>query len=85
MNFYLYSYAISISVASYVANKILSGDKDILDKYIKFLKVGSDKWPTETFKVLGIDLNKEETYKNAIEYFNKLIDKYYEIKNGGEE
>ena len=84
MNFYLYSYAISISVASYIANKILSGDKDILDKYIKFLKVGSDKWPTETFKVLGIDLNKEETYKNAIEYFDKLIDKYYEIKNGGE-
>lgn len=84
MNFYLYSYAISISVASYIANKILSGDKDILDKYIKFLKVGSDKWPIETFKVLGIDLNKEETYKNAIEYFDKLIDKYYEIKNGGE-
>lgn len=84
MNFYLYSYAISISVASYIANKILSGDKEILDKYIKFLKVGSDKWPIETFKVLGIDLNKEETYKNAIEYFDKLIDKYYEIKNGGE-
>ena len=84
MNFYLYSYAISISVVSYIANKILSGDKDILDKYIKFLKVGSDKWPIETFKVLGIDLNKEETYKNAIEYFDKLIDKYYEIKNGGE-
>ena len=62
----------------------IENDETFKDKYIKFLKVGSDKWPTETFKVLGIDLNKEETYKNAIEYFDKLIDKYYEIKNGGE-
>ena len=84
MNFYLYSYAISISVASYVADKILSGDKKILDKYIEFLKVGSDSWPIDTFKILGIDLCDKTVYKNAINYFDKLIDKYYEINNGGE-
>lgn len=84
MNFYLYSYAISISVASYVADKILSGDKKMLDKYIEFLKIGSNSWPIETFKVLGIDLSDKVVYKNAINYFDKLIDKYYEINNGGE-
>ncbi len=84
MSFYLYSYAISISVASYVADRILSGDKKVLEKYIEFLKVGSDSWPIETFKVLGIDLSNNNVYKNAIDYFDKLIDKYYEIYNGGE-
>ena len=76
MHFYLYSYAICISVASYVASKILSGDKDMLDKYIKFLKTGSDKWPHEAFEVLGINLEDENVYKEAIKYFDSLIDKY---------
>jgi len=76
MHFYLYSYAICISVASYVASKILSGDKDMLDRYIKFLKTGSDKWPHEAFEVLGINLEDENVYKEAIKYFDSLIDKY---------
>jgi oligoendopeptidase F len=76
MHFYLYSYAICISVASYVASKILAGDKDMLDKYIKFLKTGSDKWPHEAFSVLGINLEDEKVYLDAIKYFDSLLDKF---------
>ena len=76
MHFYLYSYAICISVASYVASKILAGDKDMLDKYIKFLKTGSDKWPNEAFSVLGINLEDEKVYLDAIKYFDSLLDKF---------
>ena len=76
MHFYLYSYAICISVASYVASKILAGDKDMLDRYIKFLKTGSDKWPHEAFSVLGIDLEDEKVYIDAIKYFDSLLDKF---------
>ena len=84
MNFYLYSYAISISVASYITKGIIGNDKDILDKYIKFLKVGGDKWPIEAFKILGIDLKDKNVYKEAINYYNDMINKFYEIYNGGE-
>ena len=35
MNFYLYSYAICISVASHLASDILNGNKETLDKYLK--------------------------------------------------
>ena len=76
MHFYLYSYAICISVASYVASKILAGDKDMLDRYIKFLKTGSDKWPSEAFSVLGINLEDEKVYIDAIKYFDSLLDKF---------
>lgn len=79
MHFYLYSYAICVSVASNVASKILNGDKKMLDNYIKFMKVGSDKWPSEAFQVLGIDLEDKGVYENAIKYFDSLVDKYYEI------
>ncbi len=80
MNYYLYSYAISISVATYVAKEILDGNKNMLDKYLEFLSVGSNKWPYEAFEVLGIDLREKQVYENGIKYFNNLIEKYKKIK-----
>ncbi len=81
MNFYLYSYAICISVATSVASKILSGDQDVLNRYIEFMKCGSDKWPSEAFAILGIDLEDKKVYEDAINYYDSLITKYYEIKD----
>lgn len=81
MHFYLYSYAICISVASSVASKILNGDKDILNRYMDFMKCGSDKWPSEAFAILGVNLEDEKIYEDAIKYFDSLILKYYEIMN----
>ena len=81
MNFYLYSYAICISVACSVASKILDGDKEMLENYIKFLKTGSDKWPIEAYEVLGIDLENENVYEDAIKYFDSLIDEAFKIVN----
>ena len=79
MDFYLYSYAICVSVATSVARKILSGDKEMLNNYYEFMKLGSDKWAIDAFDVLGIDLESPEVYQNAIDYFNELIDEYYKI------
>lgn len=84
MHFYLYSYAICISVACTVASKILNGDQEMLDNYLKFLSVGSDKWPKEAFDVLGINLENKEVYENAIKYFEELIDKFENIYDNTE-
>ena len=79
MFFYLYAYSICISVASYVASEILKGNKKMLDNYIEFLKVGSNAWPMEAFKVLGVDLTKEDVYIGAIDYYNSMLDLYEKI------
>lgn len=84
MFFYLFSYAICVSVASNVASKILKGDKEMLEKYLNFLKTGSDAWPHEAFKVLGIDLEDKSVYENAIKYFDELIANFYKIYDGKE-
>ena len=76
MNFYLYSYAVCISIASYVASRILNNDKGMLEKYMNFLTLGGDKWPDEAFSVLGIDLTDEKVYCEAINYFSTMLDKY---------
>ena len=79
MFFYLYSYAICISVASNVAKKILAGNKEMLDNYIKFLSTGSNVDTLDTFKILGVDIESKDVYINAIKYFDELIDKFNEI------
>ena len=81
MHFYLFSYAICVCVASYVAKNILDGNKDLLDKYYEFLGTGSDVWPIDAFKVLGIDLTDKQVYLDAIDYYESMIDKYEEIAN----
>lgn len=77
--FYLYSYAICISVASSLANDILNGNKEILDKYLQYIKTGSNIKPLDAFKILGIDLEKDDVYLNAIKYFDSLVDELEEL------
>lgn len=78
-NFYLYSYAISICVAVNVAKEITSGNKKMLENYMKYLKTGSNVWPKEAFEILNIDLEDENVYKNAINYFDELVNNYEKI------
>ena len=79
MFFYLYAYSFSISIASYVASEILKGNTDMLDKYLEFLKTGSNLYPTDIFKVLGVDITDKKVYESAIKYYNDLLDEYEKI------
>lgn len=75
--FYLFSYAICISAALYVSGEITKGNKEMLDKYLEFLKTGSNHNVLETYKVLGIDLNDRKVYEYAV----KCLDEYIETFN----
>ena len=79
MNFYLFDYALSISVATNVAKKIIDGDEEMLNNYLKFLSLGGDVWPIDAFKVLGFDLTDKSVYVNAIKYLESLIDEFKKI------
>ena len=81
MNFYLYSYAICISAACSITAKILEGNKETLNRYLEFLKAGSDKWPTEVYDILGISLEDEKVYCDAINYFDSLVEQFERIVN----
>ena len=78
-NYYLYNYAFCVSVASANALRILCGDKDALDRYMKFLSLGGDIYPIDAIKVLGFDLKDSEVYKDAIKYFDSLIEEFKKI------
>lgn len=79
--FYYYKYSIGTIGACYVSSKILSGDKEFLNKYIDFLKLGGSMMPLDELKTIGLDLNDPKIVNGAIEYINKLIDEFKDIYN----
>jgi len=75
-SFYVYKYATGLSAACYIVNDILSGKENAVENYIEFLKTGSRMAPLEELKIAGVDLNKKEVIKNAINMFNDSIDEF---------
>ncbi|GHU47988.1 hypothetical protein FACS1894218_3700 [Bacilli bacterium] len=64
-NFYVYKYAIGQIVAVIVANKLFHGDEAMKRKYYKFLSSGDSLSPTDTIKLLGVNLYDTQTYIEA--------------------
>lgn len=72
--FYVYQYATGYSIAFTIANKIYNGDKDMLSKYIEFLKSGSNDYPTNLVEKMGININ--EAIKLTLNKFGELLNEY---------
>lgn len=83
-SFYLYSYAICVSVAIILASNIADGNKKYIELYESFLKCGSDKNPEEIYQKLNIDLTAKNVFDEAIMYFEKLINTYLKLYKEGE-
>ena len=74
--YYLYMYATGVSAAMYFANKIIEGDKEVLNNYINFLKLGGSDYPVNELLTSGVDMCSEKVYNDAINYFDKLIEEF---------
>lgn len=72
--FYVYQYATGLSIALLIATKINDGDKEMLDKYLTFLKSGSNDYPTELVSKMGINI--KDAVDSALSTFDKLISEY---------
>lgn len=73
--YYVYNYSTAIIAATNVASKILDGEEGFIDKYMGFLKLGSNMRPQDCLATLGIDMCDAKTYDVAINYFENAIDK----------
>ncbi len=72
--FYVYQYATGLSIAIAIATKINNGDKDMLDKYLKFLSSGSNDYPTNLVEKMGINIS--DAVDEALKLFDKLVKEY---------
>lgn len=72
--FYVYQYATGLSIALLIATKISEGDKEMLNKYLTFLKSGSNDYPTKLVEKMGINI--KDAVNSALSTFDKLIEEY---------
>ena len=71
--YYVYNYATAIVAATNVASKILKKEEGFLDKYMEYLKMGSNLRPQECLKILDIDMTDSKTNDIAIKLFKDAI------------
>jgi len=78
-SFYVYKYATGFCAAVALARGILSGDKEKLDAYRKFLTLGGSMPPIEELKVAGVDMSTPQPVCEALDYFAELVMEYRQL------
>jgi len=78
-DYYVFSYSTSIACACRVRDSILNGDKKMMDDYKAFLNAGNDRLPTDTIKMLGIDLSDPSYLEPLYKQFVQLLDSEEEL------
>lgn len=74
-SFYVYSYSTGLLTAICIVNRILK-DSTFKDKYIKFLKNGTNKPAVEILKEIGIDLTTDNPFDEAFEFIKMRLNEY---------
>src|SRR5438552_2553513 len=71
--FYVYKYATGLSAAIALAQRVLAKAPGAVDAYLDFLKSGGSKFPRETLKAAGVDMNRPEPVRATIALFEKRL------------
>jgi oligoendopeptidase F len=77
--FYVYQYSTSFTASISLAEKVLSGDKEALRKYIQFLSSGGSDYPINLLKKAGADMTTNEPFDKTIAAMNKVMDEIEKI------
>ena len=76
--FYVYKYATGISAAIALATKVRKGGEQDREDYFKFLKSGGSRYPIESLRVAGVDMEKVEPVQSACDVFKEIVE---QLKN----
>jgi oligoendopeptidase F len=74
--FYVYKYATGISAAITLSQRVLNGGKQELEDYLSFLKSGGSRYPLESLRVAGVDMEKPEPVNNTVTVFRNLVESF---------
>ena len=72
--FYVYKYATGISAALALAKRVTAGGENERNDYFNFLKSGGSRYPIESLKVAGVDMESTEPVQSACDEFKTIVD-----------
>lgn len=73
--FYTFQYAIGISAAHAIQNRITAGVDGAVSDYLEFLRAGSSLYPMDVFKLAGVDMSKGEPVETAFAILEKTVER----------
>ena len=77
--FYVYKYATGISAALALAKRVTNGGEKERDDYFKFLKSGGSRYPIESLRIAGVDMESSQPVQDACDEFGKIVDQLKEL------
>ena len=73
-DFYVFQYATSFTASEALAQKVKTGDKQAIDRYLRFLSAGGSKYPIDLLKDAGVDMTTDEPLDLTIKEMNRVMD-----------
>jgi oligoendopeptidase F len=72
--FYVFQYATSITAAEALSARVLAGDREATERYLKFLGTGGSKYPIELLKDAGVDMTTDEPLEQTLKKMGRVMD-----------
>lgn len=76
--YYVFTYSTGLLTAISISQKLLE-DETFYQKYIHFLKNGTNKKPVEILKEIGINLTTDKPFEDAFKYIEKQVKLYISL------
>jgi len=73
-NFYVYQYATSYTASAALSERVLSGDAEARDGYLKLLASGGCDYPIELLKQVGMDMTTSLPLEATMAGMNRIMD-----------
>lgn len=72
--FYVYKYATGISAAITLSQRVLNGGDMERQEYFAFLKSGGSRFPIESLRLAGVDMEQPQPIRSAMAVFKTRLD-----------
>ncbi len=76
--FYVYKYATGISASLALAKRVTQGGAAEREDYFKFLKSGGSRYPMESLRMAGVNMESAEPVQAALDTFRELLEQLEE-------
>jgi oligoendopeptidase F len=69
----VYKYATGIAAAISLAQRVLQGGPSEVEAYLGFLKSGGVRYPLDTLRAAGVDMETPEPIEQVVELFGRRV------------
>ena len=78
-DYYVYQYSTGISGAHALSRRVLSGQANAAEDYLRFLSAGGSLYPLDALKLAGVDMSTPHAVEETFEILAQMVDRLEEL------